>query len=158
MQKTILIPTDLTVESLHTLKLALMQNETVQVRILLMYPYRLGDSITDLLFYSPGKIINNEISPEFEEGISILKNRFFHTLHSLSIQLFHGNNTNAFTQYANAYDIHEIYLPQSYLLKNGKKGFDPIPLIDKNKFIVHEVNWESRESAGTNSIAELFNN
>lgn len=158
MQKTILIPTDFTVESLHTLRLALAQNEQVQLRVVLMHAYRLNDSITDLLFYSPGKIINRAITPEFEEGISVLKNRFFNTLRFLSIQLFHGNSANAFAKYADAYGIDEIYLPQSYHLKKGKRGFDAIPLIDKNKFTIHMVNWESRKSPGSTGIAELFNN
>lgn len=157
MQKTILIPTDFTVESLHTLRLALAQNESVQLRVVLMYAYRLSDSISDLLFYSPGKIINNAITPDFEEGISILKNRFFNTLHSLSIQLFHGNSKQAFTLYADAYGINEIYLPGAYLLKTGKRGFDPLPLIDKSKFTVCTMNWKPDESNGTGNVAELFN-
>ena len=158
MQKTILVPTDFTVESLHTLRLALAQNEAVQLRVVLMYAYRLSDSISDLLFYSPGKIINNAITPEFEEAISVLKNRFFYTLRSLSIQLFHGNSPDAFTQYAGAYGIDEIYIPQSYQLKKGEKSFDPVPLIDKARFTVHVVSWEPISSPGSNSIAALFNN
>lgn len=158
MQKTILIPTDFTIESLHTLRLALMENEAAQVRVVLVHACRLSNSITDLLFYAPGKIINHAVTPEFEEAISILKNRFFNTLQSLSIQLFHGNNEAAFTGFALAYGVSEIYLPKSYRFKALKKGFDPVPLINRTKFTVHHVNWDMKATGSNNSIAALFGN
>ena len=68
MVKNILVPIDFQVASLNTMKLALEDREDCEVRVILMYSEFLTDSISDLLFYSPHKIIDAKLTPEFKEA------------------------------------------------------------------------------------------
>ncbi|MBL7936163.1 MAG: hypothetical protein JNM51_10200 [Bacteroidia bacterium] len=143
MAKTILIPVDFTPESLNTLKLALKENSISGVNVILMYSEYLTDSITDLLFYSADRIIESHITPDFEETISILKNRYETDIKTIKIELFHGYNINSFKNFIEAKRIDAIYIPKKYTLKLKKNGFDPIPFIKKSGLPVQEMEWVS---------------
>lgn len=144
--KTILIPIDFTIASLYTLRQALEHYETTQVKIVLMYADRLNDSITDLLFDSSYKKILTYTSPEFQEALYILKNRFETLVQSIRIEMFHGNNVNAFKNFIGGNHINMIYIPKGYDLKLKSKGFDPIPLIKKSRMPFQEIEWISRSN------------
>lgn len=143
MTKTILIPIDFNPESLNTLKLALKENSISEVDIILMYSEYLTDSITDLLFYSADRIIQSHITFDFEETISILKNRYETSIKSIKIELFHGHNTNSFKNFIAAKQIDTIYIPKKYTLKLKKNGFNPVPFIKKSGVPVQEIEWDS---------------
>lgn len=143
MAKTILIPIDFKIESLNTLKLTLSSIKNQQVNVVLMYAEDLTDSITGLLFYNPKKAIKSLLSSEFEEAISIIKNRYETMIDSISIELFHGYNANAFKNFVEAKKIDSIYLPKSYSLRLPTNGFNPIPLIKKSKLPYQEIGWET---------------
>ncbi len=143
MAKTILIPIDFNPESLNTLKLALKENSISEVDIILMYSEYLTDSITDLLFYSADRIIQSHMTSDFEETISILKNRYETSIKSIKIELFHGYNTTSFKNFIEAKQIDTIYIPKKYTLKLKKKGFNPLPFIKKSGVSVQEIEWDS---------------
>lgn len=140
MGKTILIPTDLKIESLNTLKYAAIGEDE---EVILMYSLSLSDSITELLFYSSEKIIASLVSSEFEEAITILKNRFGKKISEISIKLFHGYTINAFRGFTDANGIEKIYVPKNYKLQLPSSAFDPLPLIRRSKLPVTEVEWET---------------
>lgn len=158
MTTKILIPTDFHVESLNTLKLAMNHLETYEVEVVLMYSEDLGNSITELLFYNPKKVIESLRTKEFDEALSILKNRFESRIKSISYEIFHGYRVKLMEDFIESKNIDSIYLPKSYRLQTQKKGFDPIPLIKKSKLSYTELDWE----AGINTSEEyqlstLFN-
>lgn len=144
--KTILIPIDFTIASLYTLRQVLEHYETAQVKIVLMYADRLNDSISDLLFDSSYKKVLSLTSPEFQEALYILKNRFETIIHSIRIELFHGNNVNAFKNFIGGNHIDMIYIPKGYDLKLKANGFNPIPLIKKSRIPLQEIEWISRSN------------
>jgi hypothetical protein len=143
MGKKILIPIDFRIESLNTLKYALEERKQEKSSVILMYSTFNSDSITELLFYNPAKIIQALVSSHFNDGINIIKNTYESSLHSLTIELFHGLNRNAFLNFYEAHGIDLVYLPKDYCLKPNKNGFDPIPLIKKSKVQYREVAWIS---------------
>lgn len=158
MATKILIPTDFHVESLNTLKLAINHVETYEVDVVLLHAEDLGSSITELLFYNPKKVIESLRSKEFDEALSILKNRFESRINSISYEIFHGFRVKLLEDFIASKNIESIYLPKSYRLQMPKKGFDPIPLIKKSKLSYTELDWE----AGINTSEEyqlstLFN-
>jgi hypothetical protein len=142
MATKILIPTDFHVESLNTLKLAVNLIEADKVDVVLMYAENLSSSITELLFYNPKKIIESLKTSEFEEAISILKNRYETSINSISYEVFHGYRVAALEYFIESKDIDLIYLPKTYKLKMPKNGFDPIPMIKKSNLTYKELNWE----------------
>lgn len=142
MASKILIPIDFRVESLNTLKLAMNHLETYEVDVVLMYSQDLGSSITELLFYNPKKIIESLRTKEFEEALSILKNRFESRIKSISYEVFNGYRVSLLEDFMHAKNINSIFLPRSYRLQMPQKGFDIIPLIKKSKLSYQELDWE----------------
>lgn len=143
MAKTILIPTDFHVASLNTLKLALETSQHEKIHVILIYSEYLNTSISDLLFYSPHKIINSRLSYEFKEAVQILKNRFEGKVTDIVIKVFHEHDRKLLTGFIETHNIDEIFVPKVYKLKTHKRSFDPVPLIKKTSFPVYEIEWES---------------
>jgi hypothetical protein len=153
MVKKILIPTDFKIESLNTLKYSLEERKQEKSSVILMYSAYNSDSITDLLFYNPTKIVEALVSSNFNDAINIIKNTYETSIHSFKIELFHGLNLNAFLNFYESHGIDLVYLPKDYCLKPYKNGFDPIPLIKKSKVQYSEVAWTSDQ--GTSNKDEL---
>lgn len=130
-QKKILVPTDFRVASLHPLRLALELIEEPAVDVVLLYCQTLDDSITELLFYSPTQIIRDLSTDDFNDAVSILRNRFEHKMGNLRIELFHGHAQHTFNTLLNTLSIESIFLCRSYPLHLGKRAFDPWPYIRK---------------------------
>lgn len=160
MHKTILVPTDFCVASLNTLRLALEKNQHGRpLKVVLMYAEFLGDSIAELLLYSPEKRINALKSNEFEEALSILKNRFENRIMEVSLELFHGYNFTAFQHFTDANGIDEIYIPKTYQFNLLSRGFNPIPIIKKSKLPIHELEWQYQGVClENNQLHLIFNN
>jgi hypothetical protein len=155
--KKILIPIDFRIESLNTLKYCLEERKQEKSSIILIYSEYINDSITELLFYNPSRIIEGLVSSNFNDAISILKNTYESSLHSIKIELFHGLNRNAFLNFYEAHGIDFVYLPKFYFLKPHKNGFDPIPLIKKSKVEYREVAWTSDyDATNKNELNQLF--
>ena len=153
MVKKILIPTDFKIESLNTLKYSLEERKQEKSSVILMYSAYNSDSITDLLFYNPTKIVEALVNSNFNDAINIIKNTYETSIHSFKIELFHGLNLNAFINFYESHGIDLVYLPKDYCLKPYKNGFDPIPLIKKSKVQYSEVAWTSDQ--GTSNKDEL---
>lgn len=141
MAKTILIPTDFCVESLNTLRLALRHYEDESVNVVLMYAEELSDSITELLFYNPEKTIKNLKTAEFDEALSIIKNRYETIINSVSYEVFNGHNTNAMSSFIESKAVDMIFIPKSYRFHFPKNGFNPTSLIKKTKLPFQEIEW-----------------
>jgi hypothetical protein len=157
MVKKILIPIDFRTESLNTLKYALEEQKQEKSSIILMYSVFSSDSISELLFYNPSKIIEALVSSNFNDAINIIKNTYESSLHSLIIELFHGLNINAFLSFHEAHGIDLVYLPRDYNLKPHKNGFDPIPVIIKSKVQYREVAWTSdHHTTNNDELNQLF--
>lgn len=154
MPSKVLIPVDFNVESLVTLKVVLEQTSTTGLGVVLMYARHTDDSITDLLFYSPSRIIKLEAPTEFMDALAIIRNRYESTLDNVSIRLFHGQTVAAFRAFAEANRIAEIVLPKTYGFKPADNGFDPIPLIRKSGLPQREVSWAAANT--TVQMQQLF--
>lgn len=157
MAKNILIPIDFNVASLNTLKIALDTHKDEEINVLLIYALNLSNSITELLFQSPRKIIQSLTNSNFEDGISILKNSYESNLKTLKIELFYGSNVQAISNFSAARKIELICIPQHYRLQLKKNGFNPLPLIKNSKIPFKEVSWVAdQNSSDDNTINQLF--
>ena len=157
MVKKILIPTDFKIESLNTLKYSLEERKQEKSSVILMYSAYNSDSITDLLFYNPTKIVEALVNSNFNDAINIIKNTYETSIHSFKIELFHGLNLNAFLNFYESHGIDLVYLPKDYCLKPYKNGFDPIPLIKKSKVQYSEVAWTGDQGiSNKDELNQLF--
>jgi len=141
MQKTILIPTDFTVESLMLVKQALAQNQNYNLSIILLYSCFLTDSISDLLSYSPEKIIRENISKNFNEALSIISNKFSEQISDIYIEVFHGFSVSYLENFIKKHKIDHTYIPKSYKLKETDNSYDIVPFILKSKIEYTELQW-----------------
>jgi len=157
MSKKILIPIDFNVESLNTLRRALDGQGDNQVEVVLLYAEYPPDSITELLFYSSTKRCKQLITPNFQEALNILKNRYERNIISISLEIFHGYGRPAFKNFVEGHRIDSIYIPKSYVLKPLKNGFNPIPIIKKTKHQYHEIDWEINQDDVYHQLSCLFN-
>jgi len=161
MVKTILIPTDYSIESLHLVKQALSNlNEGEQCNLVLAHGLHAGDSISDLLFFSKNKLIQSFTNSEFEEACTVIRNKFQSQIKSLRKDVILGKTQSAFNNYLEANGIDEAYIPLNHKLSyDSKKCFDIVPLIEKSKLNVEELSWRNYElSPERGTLAEVMFN
>lgn len=145
MNNRILIPFDFTPGSLATLKVVLSEMEALKQKcsVVLLYAEFLNDSITDLLFYRPHKRIDQLSTQQFQESLSIIRNRFESGIESIRIELFHGRNVAAMRNFLEAHEIEKVFIPADYELKTPANAFDPAHLIRKSGIAFSEVTTNS---------------
>lgn len=154
--RTILIPTDFTSTPLLLLKYAAVSSHE-KLNVIFMYSTFLSDSITDLLFYSPQKTLQDAIPNEFREGCSIMQNKYPEKIYSIRYEIFHSNSASAFRILAemNQVDLAFIAVDDSFrLLKNE---FNPTRVMLKSGLPVEEVSMQtSTRVAEKDLIAQLL--
>lgn len=154
--KTILIPVDLKVSSLKTLKLALEHEESSELVIILLFPRLLNDSITELLFYSEYKLIEQNMTPEFKEGLEMIKNRYETRWLSVHIRQLAFDSTAYFKRFIEVNQVETIYYPKSYRLNLGTLSFDLSRHIDKSGCRSMALEWSHKPMNEREALSELI--
>lgn len=160
MKKTILIPTDFTVNSLNVLKSILIQNEAKQTyNVILLHGMSLSDSIRDLLFFLKSKQIDSLTNPEFEEAYEVIRNKFDSQISSLRIDLFTGYNLSAFNNYLEGNKVEQIFISDKKPVLTNKNSFDLSRFIEKCQVEVTKVDFATNTTVPEKGkIAEVFMN
>ena len=163
MEKTILIPTDFTVESLNLLKIALQNNSALEekLRIILVYGQWTSSSITELLFYSKVRMLEKLENAEFKGSCKMLLGRYDRIIEHMSIDIFSGTNQNAFENYLEGNHVTEAYISKNYKFKlQNNNSFNLIPFFTKSKLKLVEINWDTVSTEQTespkNELSALF--
>jgi len=157
--KTILIPTDFTIESLNTVKGAFKkQDDGEPVNLILVYSAFLSDSITDRLFFSKEKYLLALQSEKFREACQVLLNTYASRVNSFRIELFSGFTKQAFANFLEANDVNEVVIPGTYTLKmTTLRSFDPISYFKKCSLPITIIHWqEPSYLPEKDRVAELF--
>ncbi|GAB3639522.1 hypothetical protein [Spirosoma arcticum] len=156
-QTTILISTDFRVASLHTLRLALELIDEPRVDVVLLHCQTLDDSITEMLFYSPTQIIRDLATDDFNDAVSIIRNRFEPKIGNLRIKLFHGYAQSAFDTLLETLKIDSIFIPESYRLHLSNRAFDPWPYVQKCPIPHYQIGSKGHPAtAETDKLENLF--
>jgi hypothetical protein len=156
MTEKILIPTDLRVNSLNTLKGILENSGDSKTDILLIHPEFLSSSITELLFHSPQRRIHELKRSAFNEGLNILKNRFEEKMRFCRLELYHGHTPSSFNNLILARGITRIAIPASYEFCWGRKNFDLLPLIEKSGVAITRIDWKNHLPVDNDEIEQLL--
>lgn len=144
MKKTILVPTDFSIESLHVIKSLLSKsNEEEVFDIILLHGIRLDDSITELLFFSRTSLIQSMSDRHFDEACMVIKNKFASQINSMRKDVFTGITQAAFNNYLEANKVDKAYISTNYALQTtNKKSFDILPYIKKSGLSIDQVDWK----------------
>jgi len=159
MRKTILFPTDFSIQSLNIVKSVLSSNgDGVKYDIILLHGYHPGDSITDLLFTSKSKWIESLTNPSFEDACEIIRNKFESRINSIRKDVFTGFTQSAFDGYLEANRVAEAYLPVNYGLRLAdRRSFDIVPFLQRSPLMINEVEWnEPAMMPERGQLAEVF--
>ena len=158
MKKTILIPTDFTMESLNLFK-HVMQTTIVNVHVIFLHCIAPSDSILDLLFTSNDDIAESLVTRDFKEACSIIKNRYGSHSSTEVVTIFKGRTQSAFMNLLDANQVDEIVIPKDYhFVKAHPRSVDPMSFLKDVTRSVVEVSWHGSKSVPEkNQLAELFN-
>jgi hypothetical protein len=156
MKRTILIPTDFSIESLIPVKQAALLSNYNEIEIVLMFCDLLPGSISDLLFYTPAKVIAQYSNKDFEEACSIIMNKYASKISSMRTEIFHGTSDAAFENFISGNKIDEVIFPKNYVLKEHRNGFNPLPYIKNSYLPCREVEWKVNNPHESASLSTLF--
>ena len=156
--QTILIPTDFTIESLGLLKTAMQECPDEQFNVVLVHGIIPDDSIQDLLFRSPNKIIKELQSTDFAEACTVIRNKFSSRILSLKTVLFTGKTKSAFRNLLKANAVDVIVSAEHYAFQfPSRKSLDLAAFIRSSEVKKLNMEWESRpDLPEKNKLAELF--
>lgn len=160
MKKTILIPTDFSIESLRLLRAAVQSVENGSIHVVFLHCVYQQDSIIDLLFFSKQSLVDSLTNEDFKDACRIIRNKYSTAIHSIRTEIFSGTTHAAFQNFLEGNRIDEVLIPKNYTLQQTSKfSFDPLPYIRKCKLPTVEVSWKQVESIPEkNQLAELFLN
>lgn len=158
MKKTILIPTDFTVQSLNILKSILSANTSNNTYdIILLHGFNLSDSIMDLLFFSKFQQINSLSSTEFKEACEVIKNKFASQINSITTDLFTGYTVSSFNSYIEINKVDEIIMSDLEPTFSHKNSFNLSRFIKKCKMNPITINTTiNAVSPEKGKVAEVF--
>ncbi|MCW5909439.1 MAG: hypothetical protein KIT62_00105 [Cyclobacteriaceae bacterium] len=158
MKRTVLIPTDFTIESLNLLKYAAQSAESESINLVLAHGLHLSDSIFDLLFFSRTETVEKLLNEDFEAAGKILRNKYASRINSFRIEIFSGFTQSAFQNFLSGNRVTEILLPKTYSFKAvTQRSFDLAPFARASKYPVKEVDWQAIPNAPEkNKLAEVF--
>lgn len=157
MKRTILIPTDFSIDSLKFLVEAVQSVQTGSINVVFLHCAYLPNSILDLLFYSKREIIKSLVTPTFEDACKVIRSKYESKINSTRIEIFTGHTQAAFENFLEGNRIDEIFVPKNYILKTSKNSFDPMPFIQRTGLPITQVTWkQGGDIPEKNQLAELF--
>lgn len=140
--RTILIPTDFTSTPLLLLKHAALSSHE-KLEVIFMYSTFVSDSITDLLFYSPQKVLQQATPKEFQEGCAIMQNKYPEKIINIRYEIFHGTNGNAFRVLTELNKVDQVFIAADMPFRVQRNEYNPIKLILRSGVAVEEVSMQS---------------
>lgn len=152
MKKTILVPTDFSIESMELLEHIAAMADNGETHVVLMHAMSLSDSITELLFFDKDEIVETLKDKAFDRCCQAILQRFPNANITLRTELFTGYNQSAFARFLQGNEIDEAVVPDAYHpVRNRANSFDPLPFISKSRLKVTVV---GRRKTGSLSVLQ----
>ena len=130
--RKVLIPTDLSAQSLKIAEEAFKMYPDEIIDVLLVYPYHLPLWSSELYWFSPVKIITEHTDEHFARAKDDLVRKYFRNISSIYTELFTGVNSLAFDNFRVHHQIQTAVVPQKGFLDfSHDDTFDPVDLIIK---------------------------
>ena len=158
MIKTVLLPTDFSIESLNLLK-ASARLDVGKVRVVFYHSFVLSASITELLFFSKTKTIESLVRPDFWNAVKIIRNKYSSVFDHIEVDLFVGRNGAAFENFVLGNRADYILIPEHYVMQHiHERSDDPIKYIGHCKGVtIHRMHWTiDGNIPEKNLLSEIF--
>lgn len=130
--KTLLIPTDLDVQSLNSIPSLVKQFNPEKLNIILVHMMKITDSITDLLMLPRRSSEFQRVSQNFKAAFNKLKNQYANNINTMRIEFFYGNTVAVLSNFLEANEVDTIILLKEYDYKlNNEYSIDPTVLLKR---------------------------
>lgn len=145
--KTVLVPTDFTLESTKIIDALVQNQKEEQLNIIFLHAFKLSDSITDMLMLSRRSRDYENVSNEFYQKIYDLKIQYPEQINGIAIEYFYGSTFAAFKNFVDAFEVSAVaYLKDYHFIPLNKYSIDPKYLTERsgcevlmlNKLMVHQ--------------------
>ena len=159
MKRTILIPTDFSVESLNLVKHTLANAGDHKLHFVLTHCRFLSDYPIDLLYFSKTELLQSLKNPEFKKACKALRQGYSVDKVLIRTELFTGLNQAAFNAFIDSNQIDEAVIPKRYHPRlNRQTSFNPIPFIRRSRLKITEVSLGAKQNTKGNQDLTLFPN
>ncbi len=115
--KTILIPTDFSLQSLNIIKNATSYFAGEKLNVVLFHALHTPTDIQDLLFINP-LAPQEKITEEFRHACAALKKRHSPIITGITFKSMYGNTAAVFRNFIEANGIDCIYMPEHVMLRS----------------------------------------
>lgn len=147
--KNVLLPTDLTVQSLYPVHEICSKAGDEKCNIYIIHTLNMPDGIMDLLFLQERKPYKM-LSPQFLEAIELLRRKYSAVINILSFEFLWSHSRAYLRHYMRGRDIGAIYLNKDHAYRHGlPQSVNCLPVLHKCRIPVVYVQKAEREEYGT---------
>ncbi|MHA4810135.1 hypothetical protein ACX0G9_18625 [Flavitalea flava] len=147
--KSVLLPTDLTLQSLYPIHEICQQAVGQKCNIYIIHTLYMPSGIMDLLFLQDKKPYD-KLEPQFSEALEMLRKKYAPVINILSFEFVWGNSRGYLRNYMTARNIQAIYLLKDYDYKQKlQQSVKCIPALVNCKLPLVYVHKTNREEYGT---------
>ncbi|MBS3954387.1 MAG: hypothetical protein KGZ88_15670 [Methylomicrobium sp.] len=140
INRTILVPTDFSMESLSLVKQTMDTSNNDTLHFILTHCLFLSDEPVELLYFSKTELIRSLKSAAFNRACKAIRERYPVEKMRITTELFTGLNQTAFNHFIDANQIDEAVIPKQYSpTLNLKSSFNPLPFIRKSRLKITEI-------------------
>lgn len=158
--KKILVPNDFSVKPLIILKKIMEVYPEEEFDITLLHGVYPSSSVTDLLFYSPKRIMNELETQEYIQACHLFKNKFYSRIAGMRADIIATSSRSSVNNFLEKAEIQEIYLPDGLKMKfRGKNSFNIVSTLKKAKVhptFIHFEEEVSSEIEKNTDLSSLF--
>ncbi|MBE9584933.1 hypothetical protein IM792_10780 [Mucilaginibacter sp. JRF] len=130
--QTVLIPTDFNIEALKAIPLVCKQMNEEKLSFIFIHMFKLSDSVTDLLMLSRRSREYEQVSDEFYNGCTALKQQY-PQIAAIKVEFLYGSTLSMFKNFLEDNDVSQVLdVKHCYAGKINKSSIDPAVLIQKS--------------------------
>ncbi|MCW3080276.1 hypothetical protein [Segetibacter sp.] len=154
--KNVLLPTDLTVQSLRPVHKIVEGANGEPVTVFIAHLIGPPTSITDLLFIGQGKPYH-KVPVSFKEAVQLLRNKYV-GLVTIVFDFVYCNTSRYFNNFIEGHHINEVYMLDNYKYKNSlPQSENPVLHINKCKAQLHKLSLHEEATLDYLNLSSLLN-
>lgn len=155
--KNVLLPTDLTVQSLRPVHDIVKDAKGRQITIRVVHLISLPTSITDLLFIDQNKPYK-DIPENFIEALQSLQNKYQGIVEKIVFDFVYCESSRYFNNFIEGNKIDAVYMLGDYNYKQTLKQSEKIiPYLNKCKVQIRKLTLHAEASSEYGSFSALLN-
>jgi hypothetical protein len=156
--KKILLPTDLTVQSLSPIHDIIKDAKDEKVAVQVVHMLHLPTSITDLLFLKENKPYDS-VPENFAEAFQMLRNKYKGSLESITLKFVYCNTSRYLNNFIEANNIDAVYMLGDYKYRQPlKESVKFSTYISKCNVPLHQLPMQQEAYADYQILSSLLVN